>query len=231
MSTSKKSKLSGAQWTAIGVIIAALLAAVATVISSVIQNRTAQRAISTETPVPSKHLLQRIDFDYEDSPTVHGWQMTEGDERQLIFEHTDDNFVGSAIKITSPTRYKLEYDISPQAEAGTAIEFVADLKGDAAIYLQVGLEKEDGTIASGWFRFRPGSGPSEPYYDEATEDYAGEWFVYLYPVSSKGDWMLFQVALEDLMANTFGKDGWDLQRLIKFRLRDNLSLDYISVFE
>ena len=56
-----------------------------------------------------------------------------------------------------------------------------------------------------------------------------EWQVCLVPISHEGDWLLFQVNLEDEVKNTFSNDGWSFSGLNKIRVRGNLSLDYISI--
>jgi hypothetical protein len=116
----------------------------------------------------------------------------------------------------------MELEVSPVAQSGNFIEFVAVLQKDASIYVYVGR---------GWLRFIAGKGQPEPYYDEADNTYVGEWLIYVDPISSKGgNWLLYQIDLQDTIQDTFGNDGWHFQNLRKVRLRNNLSLDYISVF-
>jgi hypothetical protein len=147
-------------------------------------------------------------------------------------EHITDPFVGQAIAIGSETRTGIELEVKPiAARFGREVEFVADLKNDAYFYILVGLERDDGSTSTGWLRLGLGSGQPQPYFDEIEAGYAGEWQLSIEPICSKGDdWLLFRVDVEEIVTRTFGGDGWRFRELKKVRVRDNLSLDYISVF-
>ena len=59
-----------------------------------------------------------------------------------------------------------------------------------------------------------------------------EWVLYVTPKDElKEGWQLFRENLIDATEQTFGKEGKSFERLIGFRLRGNLDLAYISVFE
>lgn len=170
--------------------------------------------------------IQTIDFDYQDSPTNHGWEMSEADITQLDIEHTNDQFVGNAISITSPVKYGMDFEVGlAAAQRGSFVEFVANLTEDAVIYAAVGLERDDASTQSAWIKLTTRRGPPTPVDHD-------EWQLSITSVSSKGgDWLLYQVDLQDAVRQTFGNDGWKFQQLKKSRIRGNLALDYIHIFE
>lgn len=187
-------------------------------------------ATSTPTEIAA---LQTIDFDYQDSLTQHGWTMVQNEAREtaLSIEHVADRFVNGAISISSPVAYGMDFEVEQAtSDLGRVVEFVAQLGEGAALYAFVGLARDDGSHATGWLKFENGAGqPTAVSTDIRSGE--SEWRLFIEPVSSNGEWMLYRIDFEDVIAQTFGNDAWRLQRLIKFRIRGNLSLDYISVFE
>lgn len=181
----------------------------------------------TDTPAPMAP-IQRIDFDYDDSPTQHGWKMmaSEATEEEVNIEHTFDQYVGNAISITSPVRYGIEFTVgSLAAERGKVLELVADLTEDAYIYTYISLVKDDGSTTNGWLKLTIREGPPKPVDND-------EWQLSMERVSSKGgDWLLYRIDLQDAVMQTFGNDGWKFQQLEKFRIRGDLSLNYIEIHE
>ena len=188
-------------------------------------NTTAPTLVNTDTPTPITP-IQRIDFDYQDSPTQHGWEMLPNEAQEVDIEHTYDQYVGNAIIITSPIRYGMEFKVGlPAAQRGKVIELVANLTEDAYIYTYIGLVRDDGSTTKGWLKLTIREGPPKPVDDD-------EWQLTMEQVSSKGgDWLLYQIDLEDAVMQTFGNDAWKFQQLEKFRIRGNLSLDYIHIYE
>jgi hypothetical protein len=111
------------------------------------------------------------------------------------------------------------------AQLGRVVEFVADLKGNAAIFALVSLERPDGSTLTGWLKLTTGKGQPKLVDPD-------EWQLFIEPVSTKGgDWLLYRIDLQDAVMQTFGIDGWKFQQLEKFRIRGDLSLDYIHIFE
>jgi hypothetical protein len=186
-------------------------------------------ATASKTSDAYGELLEKILFDYRDSPTSHGWDFSERTEpTQPTFHSFEDGFVGSAIQIKTTARYGLDYNVRPLARLGSFIEFeVKPEKRDSVVYARLGVESKDGTKTKiVWLQFVVGSG--QPY---AKKDDNLEWTVPLKPVRRDDSWLLFQVDLIEAVAKTFGKKGWRFQQLKGFRVRGNISLAYISVFE
>lgn len=177
--------------------------------------------------------IQQIDFEYHDSPTNHGWFFIDANSPPVVFEHINNPFVGSAINISSPIKYGIDFNLNPTAsQLGNTIEFVADMQADAAIYILVVLNRNTDTT-TGWLKFKQAEGKILPEpLNIGTGMGIDEWLVYVTPALSRGNnWLVFQVNVPDSVNNTFGKDGWHFSALKKVRLRGNLSLDYITVFQ
>lgn len=178
-------------------------------------------------------LLEKIGFDYSDSPTNHGWRILEcPDETQVVLRHFDDGFVGSAIEIRSTVWYAMDYAVKPVAVFGSIVEFVAILENKASIiYAGFSLRSSDDSKSKPgpfWLNFPVGKGQPIPHGDGNTEWSFPVEPTLLHPGSS---WVRFQVDLNEAVNQTFGTLGWRFGQLIGFRLRGNLSLTQISIFK
>ena len=185
--------------------------------------------ISTE----SRELLEKIEFDYSDSPTEHGWRVVEClDETQVVPTHFDDGFAGKAIKVRSTVSYAMDYDVKPPAVVGSIVEFVVELEDrESAIYACFSLQSSDGSTSKpghAYFNVQVGKGQPIPHGDDSIE-----WILFVEPAPPHlgGGWVRLPIDLDEAVEQTFGRSGWKLGRLIGFRLRGNLSLAHISVFK
>jgi hypothetical protein len=179
----------------------------------------------------SDFILQKIDFDYTDSPMEHGWSLIEGDISGIVFDPISDNFVGDAIMINSPIFYGMDYGIkSIIAKKVETMEFVANLEDESAsIYAYVGLVRNSGKTSTGWLKFKPGEG-NPVLTSLQTSEGEDEWLVNIMPVSPLGNqWSQYRINIEDATEESFGQDGWHYQQLLKLRVRGNISIDYISL--
>lgn len=192
-----------------------------------------------EEPTPTSmplNPIERISFDYQGIPTGQGWKLIEGgdDKTQIVFESISDSVVGNAISIRTLNNYYygMDYEVRPTASLlGKEIEFVGILESNADIYAFVILERDDKTITTGWLKFTPGTGKPQTVFSGAGSG-EDEWQLFIEPTTRVGgEWLLFRIDLEDAVESTFGKDGWHYQGLRKFRIRGDLSLDYISIYE
>ncbi|WP_410964009.1 hypothetical protein, partial [Salmonella sp. SAL4448] len=85
----------------------------------------------TATP-HNRELIQKISFDYLNSPEEHGWAIL--DNPPPAFKHISSGFVGDALEITSFDRQALDFSVSPATRFGTMIEFVVKLEEKAVVY-------------------------------------------------------------------------------------------------
>lgn len=179
-------------------------------------------------------LLHTISFDDTDtiSPLDHGWVWVEGDPKQVVFKKLTDNTVGTALSISTEAGnfYALDYVMPPMArEFGDSFEIVAKFPDPAAsIYACVGLSKEAKEARKGWIKFQIGQNMVFPSQKTSGEP---EWLLRVPPAELlKGDWAKIRVDLKAATRQTFGTDEWEFNQLLKFRIRGNLSIDYIKVY-
>lgn len=174
-------------------------------------------------------LLQRIGFDYQDSPTNHGWEISElRDETQPpSLRPLHDGFVGRTLQIKATAEYAMDFYVNPGSQIGNLVDYVAKLGSKAIVYSQVEVQSMDGSQSKNvWLKFLVGTASPQRFGDGASE-----WILFVVPTRLESGWLLFQVDLSEAVKRTFGNDGWRFMHLMGFRLRGNMSLAYISVFE
>jgi hypothetical protein len=169
-------------------------------------------------PVKERSLLQRIDFDYQDSPKNHGWQIEGSPSFSLQ--------PGGVLDITSSKLYSMHYRVEPLACSGTSIEFVAKYEArNTAVYPRVAIQNQDGSEKEEvWLQVKIGSHPPE----QARGSH--EWIWYVQPTRLDGGWSKFRVDLPQAVEETFGNLGWSYRELIGFRLRGRLKIRRLSVY-
>jgi hypothetical protein len=174
--------------------------------------------IEQRAPVKASTLLQQIDFDYQDSPENHGWEINGSPS----FSIQPDG----VLDIPSNQRYSMNYDdVKPFACVGTLIEFFARYEKNAAVYAKVVIQRQDGSDHKGvWIKVRYGTPSSKP-----SQDGSQEWVWYMKPPTDDG-WATFEVDLPHVVEETFGTQGWSYRELIGFRLRGGLKIKYIAVY-
>jgi len=175
-------------------------------------------------------LIQRIDFDYfpGELPTEKDWQLVQGSLPRFTLA---DYYGGKAIKIQevpSSQKYALDHDVSPDTrERGRTIEFVAEYKPGRVVYARIDAQSKDrSTSPDSWIQIKIGR--REPKKHDKLEN---EWIIWTMPTELKGNWQLFQINLITEFERTFGTEGKSFEGLTGFRLRGNLELAYIAVFE
>jgi hypothetical protein len=171
--------------------------------------------------------IWQIDFDYKGSLIENGWNLHDNPSKvQPIIEYIDDGFRGKVVKITATTIYALDYEVSRTAKAGRLVEFVVKYENtNSRVCALVKLRSQDNSNSRlGWLDFPISIGPPSPYGD-------GEWVLPITPIVLDGNWLLLSVNLDEAVQRTFGKSGWKYESLERFRVRGNLLLARISVFE
>jgi hypothetical protein len=187
----------------------------------------------TSTPELRKMQLETIQFDYADPPMNHGWQLVEGNPQLITFEKLNDATVGNALKISSPSdnTYALDYILSPQSsEFGNSLELVANYyDAQTSFYVYVSMVNNNGDIQSGWLKLKIGKDQALPSQKTVGEQ---EWLLYVKPEAFLDqNWVQMQIDLTEAVQETFGKDGWTFKKLLRFRIRGNLWIDYITIYE
>lgn len=185
------------------------------------------------TPTPQSMILETIQFEYADPPTNHGWSLVEGDSQKIAFEEINDPAVGNAMKISSPADniYALDYVLSPQSsEFGNFLEFTANYyDAQSSFYAYVSMTNNSGDMQSGWIKFKIGKDQALPSEKTVGEQ---EWLLYVTPEAFlDSNWVKMRVDLTKAVQETFGKDGWTFKKLLRFRIRGNLWMDHITIYE
>lgn len=186
-----------------------------------------------QSPTSNLLALETLQFDYGDSPINHGWKVAEGDSQGISFKSISDNKVGRALEISAPIEnfYAIDYELNPiTAEFGNYLEFVSKFDDErTSFYAYINMMRDDGKTQNGWLKFKIGK--SEPVlYEKTTGEQ--EWVIYVTPVLFPNtSWMKMQIDLRKAIQDTYGIDGWTFKKLLKFRFRGNLSLDYITIYE
>jgi hypothetical protein len=170
-------------------------------------------------------VLEKIDFDYWDSPLNHGWQL--GGKSEPTFRHLYYRYFGSALKIVPLGSYALDYAVTGDGQRGTKIEFVAQPDASWVVYARLVLQRE-GQAPSGnkWLNICHGS--------ESPKRVGGnEWGIHTKPIQTIGKIGIYRVDLEKAVGKTYALDAeqWSYGSLEGFRLRRNLTMAYISIFK
>jgi hypothetical protein len=170
-------------------------------------------------PVRERSLLQRIDFDYQDLPSNHGWEINGNPSFSFLS--------GGMLGIAAAKLYSMHYDVEPIAYSGKSIEFVAKYEAkNTAVYAKVAVQRQDSSEHKAvWLKIKIGARLSAP-----SQDGSSEWVWYMQPTSLDDGWAKFEVDLPLAVEQTFGTDGWSYRELMGFRLRGNLKIAYISVY-
>ena len=185
------------------------------------------------TPAKQKNIVATVRFDYTDSPIDHGWNFIEGDLEQVFFESISDATVGKALKITTSDGnfYAIDYELPLQAsEFGNFLDIIVKFPDNkSSLYTYVKMTNNNGDTSFGWLKFKIGKEQTIPSQKTTGEQ---EWLVYVYPeMFLEQDWVKMPIDLEKTVQETFGKDGWEFQKIIKLRVRGNLYIDSIEISE
>jgi hypothetical protein len=177
-------------------------------------------------PVPSEYgeLLEKIDFDYGDSPGTHGWQLN-GTEPTFRSVH-HPNF-GRALKIMPSRNYQLNYSVTDESRYGTRIEFAAEISDNWLVGVKLNLKRETGSPSSN-------KRLSIKHGSEFPEHIGGnEWRICVEPICTVGKWGIYRIDLEEAVGKTFAEDRekWSYESLVGFYLCHKLCLAYISIFK
>lgn len=172
--------------------------------------------------------LKKIVFEYSDSPVLHGWKLGDiENDQDVSIEHAKDGFIGKVVEIKSATGYKMEFDVPPGAIFGNFVEFAVKLEHNARLFTSIRVKSNNSTeTKTAWLKYKAGIGAPYPV---GRGNY--EWCHPIKPINLGGEWLLFQIDLEQAVKETFGKKGWEFGELSRLRVRGNLSLAYISIFE
>jgi hypothetical protein len=168
--------------------------------------------------------LHTIRFDYSDSPSLHGWHIG---AVTPSFKSVTDGFFGNALEIRATQKYAMNYHLEDKFREASYLKFIAQYTENTVVYAHITVRSKDGSKArEGWLAFLLGSGEPRPVGD-GTE----EWTVFISPTQREGKWAIFKIDLRDVVASSYGRDGWIFEHLDGFRLRGDLTIARISVYK
>jgi hypothetical protein len=166
-----------------------------------------------------------VDFSYLPlHPMKVGWSLgetTEPPECTLI----DDPHVGVALSIFRKQSYHLDFDLHVHEYSCRTVEVVVDSQQAPTFYIRTRLQHPDmGVDEPRWLNVKIGRQLPERLNES-------EWTVHVPPIAMTDSWVTLHLSLPDLVKSTFGTDGWTLDRLAGFRLRDNGRIREFRVIE
>lgn len=207
-------------------IIVVLVVAAIVIISAFIGafTGTFTGVIPVASTVQTLEPLLKIEFNYSDEPTNHGWRLLNSTPITLTLGN--DGYQGSYLIVQSDSGNAIDIDVLNTAAKGTALKFVVKYGAtQAPLYVKVMLKSQHGN-ESRWGWIKVYSGTTSPKKNSEQE-----WTIYRVPESVEGDWKVFQIDLREAVRSTFGDEGWQHDRIIGFRVRGPMSLAYIAVYE
>ncbi len=170
-------------------------------------------------------LLEQINFDYWDSPELHGWNVV--DPQPPNFTHITSGYIGKALQITSDEGYAMDYSVSSTVGFGTVVEYVLKPDENTMVYTKINVLSQDGTVSKEkWFTFVPGTRKPTVHYDDRSE-----WTIFVNPEQLGNGWVIYRVNLEEISKDTIETDGWELEKILAIRLRNSMSIASISIYE
>jgi hypothetical protein len=186
-----------------------------------------------QTDLQQLTVLETIHFNYADSPLNHGWIFVDGDPNEVFFEEIDSNTVGKALKITTlaDNFYGIDYNLKQTTSIfGNFIEIVANYPDQtSSFYVYVEMKNQKEETMYGWLNFKIGKADVLASQKSTGEQ---EWLVTIKPEEFLDqNWIKMQIDLEEVVQNTFGKDGWSFETINKLRIRGNISIDSIEISE
>ena len=197
-------------------------------ISAAAAARLAKSGMRTEATMGPSVSCWKLDFAYlPESPTDHGWKLAGRDPSALPdFEARDDKVLGTCLRVNSKGRYALDYILGRTEADYKRIEFVTQLGFRAKLYVWVEMSRERSPDSkSVWFRFDPDLVAPQSITEEA-----GECGIPLDPYKKENGWEYVRRNLSEVVKRTYGKFGWRLGSVGRFRIRGELSLAYIVLY-
>lgn len=177
--------------------------------------------------IPSRTLLHTIDFKYQDSPTNHNWTINCTDDNQPTITHIQDGFEGNTIQIESTASYAMDIPVEPVAQLGKRIEIVAKVQKGYGLYSFASYISKDGSTRKNvWFNYQIGVEEPRPFNADKSE-----WIVYMKPELINGNWYKFDIDLQRVIERSIGKEGWSFRKLRSFRIRGNVQIARINIYQ
>lgn len=168
----------------------------------------------------------KIDFDYlPATPTNHGWDL-KVDLGELLPELSAalDTPIPGSLLISSKGRYRLDYEVGPSGSLCNFVEFALKPTNGSIVYANIKVRSRDGSeSADVWLAHTIG-------IEQPKRLGPIEWQVSVGGEVLDNEWLLLKLSISDEVHNTFGRDGWVYQSLLRVRLRGSMSISPITLY-
>lgn len=132
--------------------------------------------------------------------------------------------IGTVAKIRKNSDYGLDHNLVATNRKASLVEFVGSFTEDSWLYIKISLRDSRGnSIDNNWIQVRPGNG-------RPVRMSAREWLIYVEPEPVKREIEALRVPLSSVVKKTFGADGCKYDGVSGFRLRGDLDIHEIAVW-
>lgn len=139
-----------------------------------------------------------------------------------------DSPVSGSIIVEAPEGHAYEYRLPPNVRLSNRVVYSAKYTPTTMIFTQVELSSTDGTQKMNkWIKYEPRNGP--PYPTKGYEDYECTFPIPGEPLQD--GWRKFELALPEIVAETWGKHGLIFRGIGIFRIRGSLGISPIEFYE
>jgi hypothetical protein len=170
-----------------------------------------------------------IRFDYlPASPLNNGWTVAYGDFTTARWSSPSDAPVPGSISIDMDPGCAIETLLEPNATLSNRVKYSAKYSTATMLYMLVGLSSRDGSqTPQKWIRVDVGGGG--PY--RSSPGYDNEYKLPVEGTLQPNGWRKFDISLPDAVAKTWGTLGWTFRSLQKIRLRGNVAITPIELYQ
>ena len=168
--------------------------------------------------------ISTLIFDFASSDVdTRGWSIGSKGEKPSIETSIDDT-VGRVVEIVPADNYHMDYKVSAAEKTAKRVEFVFKPGNSWVLYSKVKVvsSKEARYV---WLAIRAGVDQPSPLGKGSVE-----WSVFIQPKVIDKGWVSIEADLRPLVAQTFGKNGYQYDGLVGFRIRGHVTMSRILIY-
>lgn len=138
-----------------------------------------------------------------------------------------DGEYGKVLSIKPISIYNMDTQIPDSYKYAKYYEFIMKPGKTYKFYASVIISSQNGSASKEvWLGFKEGRDKPAPL-----DDGTYEWLIELTPDSSEFGWKIFFIDLPDSVKQTYGKTGWKYEAISAIRIRGELEIAQINLFE
>ena len=183
-------------------------------------------AIRKNLKIPrSTKSLGLIYFNYNSgNPRTHDWVVST--QPQPEFKSLVDGIYGRVLQIIPKGPYHMDYDVSQDESSATQVNLTLKPGADWFVCFKVRVVSLESSIGRDvWLSAK--FSKKDPLYYKDSKD---EWKIELPKTILEKDWALLSINLPESVEATFGKEGWEYEKLTRIRLIGDLTIAIIEFF-